>query len=140
VVASFAYVSTEVHLSRANLTNFLTYEILPWPMRREGYYEGTGEVTFALADVWNWALELAGTEVLEGMWNTLVLTQIALVGTGIFALVAYAAVMNTAPEFSSVQFSSVQDGIYALGKAHMRSTPSLKSFPNVALETVPMLV
>ena len=25
---------------------------------------------------------------------------------------------------SSVQFSSVQDGIYALGKAHVRSTPS----------------
>ena len=42
--------------------------------------------------------------------------------------------------FSSVQFSSVQDGIYALGKAHMRSTPSLGSFPNVALETVSMLV
>ena len=38
------------------------------------------------------------------------------------------------------QFSSVQDGIYALRKAHMRSTPSLRSFPNVALETVPMLV
>ena len=32
---------------------------------------------------------------------------------------------------TSVQFSSVQDGIYALGKAHMRSTPS---------ETVPMFV
>ena len=27
----------------------------------------------------------------------------------------------------SVQFSSVQGGIYALGKAHMRSTPSLRS-------------
>ena len=36
----------------------------------------------------------------------------------------------------SVQFSSVQDGIYgiyALGKVHVRSTPSLS-------ETVPMLV
>ena len=43
-------------------------------------------------------------------------------------------------QFSSVQFSSVQDGIYALGKASMRSTPSLRSFPNVAFETVPMLV
>ena len=43
-------------------------------------------------------------------------------------------------QFSSVQFSSVQDYIYALGKAHMRSTQSLRSFPNVALETVPMLV
>ena len=40
----------------------------------------------------------------------------------------------------SVHFSSVQDGIYALGKAHMRPTPSLRSFPNGALETVPMLV
>ena len=41
---------------------------------------------------------------------------------------------------TAVQFSSVQDGIYALGKAHMRSTPSLRSFPNVAFETVPMFV
>ena len=37
------------------------------------------------------------------------------------------------------QFSSVQYGIYALGKAHMRSTPSL-SFPNVAFETIPMFI
>ena len=39
---------------------------------------------------------------------------------------------------TSVQVSSVQDGIYALGKAHMRSTPFLGSFPNVACETVSM--
>ena len=36
----------------------------------------------------------------------------------------------------TVQFSLVQDGIYELGKAHMRLTPSLRSFPNVAFETV----
>ena len=34
---------------------------------------------------------------------------------------------------SSVPFSSVQDGIYALGKTHMRSTPSLRSFPALPL-------
>ena len=39
-----------------------------------------------------------------------------------------------------VQFSSVQDGIYALGKAHMRSTSSLRSFPNVVFKTVPTFV
>ena len=39
-------------------------------------------------------------------------------------------------QFSSVQL--VQDGIYALGKAYMHCTPSLRSFPNVAFETVPM--
>ena len=38
----------------------------------------------------------------------------------------------------SVQFSP--NGIYALGKAHMRSTPSLRSFPNVPFETVQMFV
>ena len=41
------------------------------------------------------------------------------------------------------QFSSVQDDIYELWnqrKAHMHSTSSHRSFPNVALETVPMLV
>ena len=31
------------------------------------------------------------------------------------------------------RFSSVQDGIYALGKAHMFSIPSLRSFPNVPM-------
>ena len=36
------------------------------------------------------------------------------------------------------QFSPVQDGIYALGKVHIRSTPSLGGFPNVAFETVGM--
>ena len=37
-----------------------------------------------------------------------------------------------------LQFSSVQDGIYALGKAHMRPIPSFRSFPNEAFETIPM--
>ena len=36
--------------------------------------------------------------------------------------------------------SSVQGGIYALGKAHIRSTPCLRSFPNVVFQTVPMFV
>ena len=35
-----------------------------------------------------------------------------------------------------IQFSSVQAGIYALGKAHMHPNPSLRSFPNVAFKTV----
>ena len=37
----------------------------------------------------------------------------------------------------AVQHSSVQDGICVFRKAHMRSTPSLRSFPNVAFEMVP---
>ena len=37
-------------------------------------------------------------------------------------------------QVKSIQFSSAKDGIYALGKAHMRSTPSVRSLPNVALK------
>ena len=41
---------------------------------------------------------------------------------------------------SSLQFSSLQGGIYALGKVHVRSNPTLRSFPKVAFETVLMFV
>ena len=43
-------------------------------------------------------------------------------------------------ETYTVQFSPVQDGIYTLRKAHMHSTLSLRSFPDIAFETVPMFV
>ena len=51
-------------------------------------------------------------------------------------------VRNGAPqakssEFSSVQFSSGQGGIYTLGKAYIRSTQSLRSSPDVTFGTVP---
>ena len=53
-----------------------------------------------------------------------------------------APLVSVKPVLTLDGVSPVQDGrpIYALGKAHMRSTPSLRNFPCVALETVPMLV
>ena len=44
------------------------------------------------------------------------------------------------PKSTVVQFSLVQAGISALRKANMHSITSLRSFPNVAFETVPMFV
>lgn len=89
IVASFALISTEVHVSWENIRRFLTYEILPWPMRSEGFYGGTGEVVFDAMDIGRWAWDLMATEVLPGAWNTIILTQIALVGTGIFTLLVF---------------------------------------------------
>ena len=40
----------------------------------------------------------------------------------------------------SVHFRTLLDRVYALGKFHMRSTPPLGIFPNVAFEAVPMFV
>ena len=39
-----------------------------------------------------------------------------------------------------LHFSSVQDDIYVLGIAYMRSAPSLRRFPSVAFETVLVLL
>ena len=41
---------------------------------------------------------------------------------------------------SSVEFSSVQDGIYVLRKAHMRSIPSLRSFSAIVFKIVSVFV
>jgi phosphonate transport system permease protein len=92
IAVSFALISTDVHLSWDNVRRFLTYEILPWPMRSDGYYAGTGEVVFDLMEIGRWAWDLTATEVVPGAWNTILLTQIALVGTGVFTLLAFPAI------------------------------------------------
>ncbi len=62
-----------------NLNRFLTHDILPAPLRQgEGWIE-TGR----------WLQDIVLNEALPGIWNTLVLTQIALVATGILALMAF---------------------------------------------------
>jgi phosphonate transport system permease protein len=92
VVASFALISTDVHVQWSNITRFLTYEILPWPMRRDGFLDGSGDVSFALVDTWRWMAEIFQTEVLQGVWNTVVLTQVVLVGTGLFTLLFFGTI------------------------------------------------
>jgi phosphonate transport system permease protein len=89
IVASFALISTNVNVSWENIRRFLSYEILPWPMRSGGFYEGTGEVVFDAMQVGRWAWDLTLTEVLPGAWNTIVLTQMALVGTAVFTLLVF---------------------------------------------------
>ena len=50
--------------------------------------------------------------------------------------------LHTIPAKTALAFcvSSIQDAIYVLGKAHMRCTLPVRSFPNLAFETVSMLV
>lgn len=76
----------ESSLSFTNIIRVFSYDILPWPMRAEGYYSGTGTVLFDLQGIFKWAGSIFTHQALPGMWNTLVLTQLALVATGIFTL------------------------------------------------------
>ncbi|HCR18720.1 MAG TPA: ABC transporter permease [Candidatus Latescibacteria bacterium] len=92
VALSVYLVSKDISVTWANITRFLTYEILPWPMRREGFLAGTGEVTFPVDKVWDWAVLILMEEGIPGLWNTIILTQIVLVGTGVFTLVGFSIV------------------------------------------------
>ena len=69
-------------VSWANVLRFFTVDILPWPMRRVGVSSGTHHIDFSLVPVLEWIKDILITEGAEGVWNTLILTQIVLVGTG----------------------------------------------------------
>ncbi|MCZ6631807.1 MAG: ABC transporter permease [bacterium] len=92
ILTAFALLSKEISLSWINITRFLTYEILPWPMRREGVLSGTQEVNFPIFQVRDWTVHILTQEGLPGIWDTVVLTQIVLAGTGLFTLFGFAAI------------------------------------------------
>ncbi len=89
ILASFAFLAQDIHLSWDNIYRFITYDILPWPMRRDGALAGTYAVSFAWMSTWTWFQEIWYGEALEGIWNTLVLTQIVQVATGVVALLQF---------------------------------------------------
>jgi phosphonate transport system permease protein len=67
-----------------NVERFFTEDIIPSPIR-----DGEG-----LAAIWAWLSDVMITEALPGIWNTVVLTQIALVATGILSLLAFPLISN----------------------------------------------
>ncbi len=68
-------------LSFTNVARFLTEDIVPHPLRAADGLDAT-----ALAELGSWAWALVGEEALPGIFNTVVLTQIALVATGVLTL------------------------------------------------------
>lgn len=62
-----------------NVSRFFTEDIIPAPLR-----QGEG-----LSGLFPWLGDLLANQALPGIWNTLVLTQISLVITGILALILY---------------------------------------------------
>ncbi len=85
-------------------------------MRSEGYYAGTGQVVFDAMEVGRWAWDLTLSEVVPGAWNTLILTQIALVGTGLFTLVVF-------PGICRHFYSRVPRALSHYGLIVLRTTP-----------------
>lgn len=89
VVLAFFLISKEMVFSLDNVLQFFTYEILPWPMRRAGFYDGTFTLTFSWPAIWAWIQNVFLDEGLKGLWHTVALTQIALAATGLLSLAIF---------------------------------------------------
>ncbi|MBT5031047.1 MAG: ABC transporter permease, partial [Proteobacteria bacterium] len=76
-------------ISFDNIVRFLSVDIVPYPLRvAEQMNAG------AIIELGNWFWSIMTTQALPGIWNTLVLTQIALVTAAILTLLLFPLVCN----------------------------------------------
>ena len=94
-----------------NIMRFFTQDIIPHPLRNIEQFDGTILISLA---TWLWML--ISTQVWPGLINTIVLTQIALVVTGILTLFFF-------PLISTKFFSIAGRSLGHLFLVVMRSTP-----------------
>ncbi len=89
ILLAFILVSKETNLSVDNISRFLAWEIIPWPMRQAGVADGTMTLALPLHNTWLWLQDILHSEIIPGLFNTVILTQIALGASAIFALVSF---------------------------------------------------
>lgn len=106
LLASPFVIANDNNIVFDNVRRFFTEDIVPSPLRHGG----------DLADLWPWLSELFTNEVLPGIVNTLLLTQIALVFTGIIALIGF-------PLVSGLFFNRFGRSFAHLFLVIIRSTP-----------------
>ena len=83
IIAPFI-VANDSEISFENMQRFFTEDIIPSPLRN-------GD---SLSKSWEWFSDLMITQALPGIGNTLVLTQIALVATGVLSLLLFPLISN----------------------------------------------
>tara|TARA_R110002072_G_scaffold283828_1_gene447494 strand:+ start:32400 stop:33884 length:1485 start_codon:yes stop_codon:yes gene_type:complete len=85
LVLSFFALPFDLTLHTENILRFLTQDIIPSPLR---YAESWWNL-----EVWKstleWSAWLFSHQIKEGTWNTLLLTMIALVGSGVITMALY---------------------------------------------------
>lgn len=79
VIAAPFFLGDGLPIVWGNVVRFFTQDIVPSPIK-----DGEG-----LPGLWHWLSGLAVNQAMPGIWNTLVLTQIALVLTGLVTLMAF---------------------------------------------------
>ena len=121
VLGAILLISKEITLSLDNISRFFTYEILPWPIRRSGVADGSYNTHFSFTEVSDWAGSIFNSEIIPGAFQTLLLTQISLVGSGIVALLLFpwiskhffGPLVRTLSHYTLVAMRTVPDYIVA---------------------------
>jgi len=106
LIASVFIVNNDTELSFTNISRFFTHDIVPAPLRN-------GE---SWGSLWSWLSDLLVTQALPGIFNTLVLSQIALVASAICTLLLF-------PLVSKQFFGRFPRGIGHIFLVVLRSTP-----------------
>ncbi len=73
-----------------NLIRFVSHDIVPWPLHNAPLLDFA---TWTALGQWFWII--LTTKILPGVWQTLVLSQIALVSAGIMSLLVFPAISRT---------------------------------------------
>ena len=84
ILAAPFVIANDSQISLQNVRRFFTEDIIPAPLRH-------GD---SLSSLWHWFSDLLITQALPGISNTLVLTQVALVTTGMLALVLFPVISH----------------------------------------------
>jgi len=87
VAGAFALLPKDHAFNLQGLVRVFSYDIFPWPMRRAGFADGTNTLALPLEELQQWFLMLFKQQILPGSWNTLILTQVVLIGAGVAAMV-----------------------------------------------------
>ena len=91
IIASFMYLKDWGELSIDNLIRFFTSDIVPAPFKYD----------YSVEKSMNWFSSLLFDEIMVGVFNTIVVTQLSLILTAIFALVFFPIV---AQKFTKIPF------------------------------------
>jgi len=111
ILVSLIFLPWGGSISMSHVATFFTHDIVPYPLRVAETFDAT-----TLSALWAWMTDLFAGQALPGIVSTVVLTQIALVGTGMLTLLFFPLI---SPKF----FGTVGRNIGHVALVVIRSTP-----------------
>lgn len=84
IIVSFVYLEDWGEFSAQNLIRFVTSDIVPVPFKKD----------YSIEKTYDWFFNLFSNEIIPGVFNTILLTQVSLILTAIFALIFFPIISN----------------------------------------------